>query len=793
MITALLVATSLVHSGSQSALHLRTLTAPATFATATLGMRAPQPIVSEAGIFRYYDMFVARFNARAADDIIAAWAPNYKGSFGASEKDGTPILSGAAFLRKQVAYDGGVNGPDSILVKTIKVSGSTAIVQGHENGSWRQPDQAGNPTDAGISFENDFQDTWQKTGNRWLLVRTKEAAYAEVRGKDLLAYQKQHLALRKRFGLPNPVVAQSAPTSGSVAVRVNTNTGEVIKGTKAFRVTVDTGEVVNQVEFYVNGNLRKSDESTPYDFELNTLDESDGPIKVRFVAYTALSHKAEKELSLTVNNEVGLGPEAHVKRGQDALTANKWDEAITEGRIALKARPNYVPARIVLARAFLGNGIIDEALNNLQEAAAAEPNNEGVLNLEANVLLRQAFNTFNTGGSRQDTLKAIRESLSGAVNARRKVLDAQVDAINPDRTNPLPYADAAIKAGRYSAAISALNPAFTRDNRRIDVGNRLAFAQMRALRLGDARATVGLMLKYGKPDAYTYALSGILAYEAGDDATSDSMMKQALLDDISNVGVRTAQAYIALRRNRTRTLAPLAQDLAKEEGQRSEVAYFLSSLYNRTGDYSNSRKYFEQALLIEPTNVDVYVEQANRAIQVAMTGKLSSSDKNSTPSDATKEMNAQLDQAASYFEVARLSRPESPEALTGLAIIAMLRGNGADASRFAEAAVKAGPEYTPGLYAYAGALQKQIQSLQAMSTRNREQADAAGGDAGAKLRSDAAVMDRSASDLIKASQDLLIKASKLDPNDLGGRQAPTATEAYRYYARHGQTPVMSAP
>jgi len=34
-------------------------------------------------------------------------------------------------------------------------------------------------------------------------------------------------------------------------------------------------------------------------------------------------------------------------------------------------------------------------------------------------------------------------------------------------------------------------------------------------------------------------------------------------------------------------------------------------------------------------------------------------------------------------------------------------------------------------------------------------------------------MEKTAYDMIKTSQDLLIKASVLDSNDLGGRQAPT--------------------
>lgn len=577
-------------------------------------------------------------------------------------------------------------------------------------------------------------------------------------------------------------------TVAPVTLRVNAKSGDVVRGTKAFRVVVDTDEVVNQVEFYVNGQLRKTDESSPYDFELNTLEEADGAIKVKFVAYTALSHKADKELSLTINNEVGLGAEAHVKKAKECLVGGDYDGALTEGRIALKAQKDYVPARVVLARAFLGKGILDEALNNAQEAVATDPKNAEALDVQAVIALQQAFSTFNSGGDRKETMTSIKNSMITAVNARRAVLDQMVDNAKLDPANPVPYADLAIKAGRYPAAISALLPVFRADNRKVDVGNRLAFAQMRALRMTDANTTIGLVMKYGQPDAYSYALLGVLAFEKGDTIASDEAIKQALLNDISNIGLKTAQAYIALRRNKPATLQPIARELSKEEGQRSEVDYFLSSLYYRVKDYSNSRKFFERALLAEPTNVDMYVEQANQAIMISTDSKLAPQG-----SDPKKESELQLEVAHNYLEVARLARPESPQALTGLAIVAMLQNNPADAVKYGEAAMAAGPEYTPGLYTYAGAMQKEIARLQSRATENRRLADGAGADKGRELRAQASDWEHQASDMIRASQNLLIKAGKLDPTDLGGREAPDGPAAFRYYSRHGQTPVMSAP
>jgi len=120
---------------------------------------------------------------------------------------------------------------------------------------------------------------------------------------------------------------------------------------------VDGLGIITQVEFYVGSDLRDADTSTPYEFKLDTLEVEDGELKVTFAAYTSDGKSTKKALSLTVDNGVSKGAEFHVQQGEEFLRNSKWDDAINAGRVALKAKKGFNPARMVLARAYMGKNV----------------------------------------------------------------------------------------------------------------------------------------------------------------------------------------------------------------------------------------------------------------------------------------------------------------------------------------------------------------------------------------------------------------------------------------------------
>ncbi|OJU62654.1 MAG: hypothetical protein BGO01_09565 [Armatimonadetes bacterium 55-13] len=533
--------------------------------------------------------------------------------------------------------------------------------------------------------------------------------------------------------------------AGAPVINVDVKDREVISGERHFRVTVEAKSPVSQVEFYVGSDLRDSDTSTPYEFKLDTLAEEEGDLKVTFAAYTTDGKSSKKVLTLKVDNGVSKGADFHVKAAADFLRDSKWDEAITAGRIALKAQKGYNPARLVLARAYMGKSVLDRAQKFAEDVVADDPKNLQALELLSVINLQRAFATINRGGKLEDTQKLFAEALKSAVESRRKSIDSQVDGFGQiTDENRLQYVDLAMKAGRFSLVPQTLSSVFASDISNAAIGNRLAYAQVKLGRFAEARATLKDLDKKSAMDGYSYALLATIETDAGNREASDAAMKEAVLSDSENLGVRTAQAYIALKNSNNQVLSRLASDLARDQGQRTEVNYFLSALTNRLQDYERSRKYFELSVLSDPCNSDMYVERGNESINIALNGGLQK-----------KDADVQLENARILFQTALEAQPSSYQALTGLSIVNLLMGKGQDAVKFGEAAVKSNENYAGAYYALSAAY--------------------------ASVRA------------VGESQKANLKAGSLDKVNLEGREVPDGKAAFRYFSNGGRTLVMSTP
>lgn len=541
-----------------------------------------------------------------------------------------------------------------------------------------------------------------------------------------------------------------------INVSVNAKDGDVVRGERSFRVSVATDTAISQVEFYVNGDLRDTDTSTPYEFKLDSVGETDGPVKVRFKAYTVESKTGEKTLNLKVDNELSKGAAYHVDKANELLTEGNYAQARDEGRIALKAEKGNFGARIVLARAYVGLGELDQAQLQAEEAKAAKPDDANALSLLAGINVQRAFRIYAKPDSdRAEVLKQIKDALVGAVDARRQALDGSLDAM--PKQPLLPYADAAIRSRRYTAVIPALQAAFDTDQKNAAVADRLAYAYLRTNRRQEALSTLATLQRAGSLTAYGYALKAVALADAGDDAASDEAIREAVLADSEDLGVRTAQAYIALKRGKTDVLSRLSADLSKEQGQRADVRYFQMALAAKQQRYSDAAKAFQVGVLAEPAMADLYVEYANDAIAVTQRGKLD-------PKDAA----GHYAEARVYFETALAARPEASEALAGLAMVAAFENKSAEAVRYAEAAVRAAPMDAGAYYALAAA-----QALSATALR----------------ASDAAAAGRASA----AAQTANRRAGQLDPKYLEGRQIPDAPAVWRYLDTAGRPTVVAAP
>ncbi|HWD41844.1 MAG TPA: Ig-like domain-containing protein [Fimbriimonas sp.] len=546
--------------------------------------------------------------------------------------------------------------------------------------------------------------------------------------------------------LASALIVLGVPQNSAIQVNVDAKNGDTVSGTKVFRVTVDSSTAIQQVEFYIGNTLADTETSTPYMFTLDTIEDPDGDLKIRFKAYTAENKTAEKALTLHVDNKRSAGAPFHIQAGLDALTDSKWQKAIDEGRIAMKIDPQSTGARIVLARANLGMNVLDKAQNYAEQATQQDPKNDTAYQLLAGINIKRAFSTYaKEGADKSQVMSSISDSFKSAIDARNKSLDIEVDGAGaPSGDNLLRYVDVALAASRFSLAIAPLQDAIKSDPKNLKVVDRLAYAQLRSGRYNDALETLRYAKSQTNLDAYADAVLAEVYWQFNDTANATQAMVTANEEDPDDLGVRTAQAYIALKQNKTSVLAGLVKDLARDQGQRADVNYFLMALSDRLQQYNEARTYFQTAVLAEPTMSDIYVEQANYSIDQSF-------QKDRKPEDKAQD----YAEAKMFYQLAAQARPEAVDALAGIASVNMFLRNVQDAVRYAEAARDAAPDAALGHYVCSGAYQ--------LAGRLNE------------------------------AQTEMKRASQLDQGNLEGREIPSPTAVWKYLIAGGRVPVMSRP
>jgi thioredoxin-like negative regulator of GroEL len=577
--------------------------------------------------------------------------------------------------------------------------------------------------------------------------------------------------------LPSPGSVASAQ-SHAITVSPDVTTGATLTGQRTFRVLVQSDDIINKVELYVNGELRDSQSSTPYLFSLDSINEKDGPLELKWVAYSDQGKTASKVVKVTVDNGMSLGAAEHVDKGTKALQDGNVTSALTEGRIALKIDKKYTPARELLARAYLAQKTYDRAQQYIEDVLADEPKNLEALDLKSAIGLEEAFGVISRDQKDMDTLKVVSNAFQNAVKARRASAQARFDAVGAlTDTNLKAYVSAAIDAQRYSEAISALAPIFLHAPSRADLADRLAYCQIKAGRFEDAAATLNSLKVIGKntSDAYADALTGLVAEFLDKSKVSDAAMDEAALNDFQDLGVQTAKAAIAIRRNDLKTAAQTIPQLANDAGQKTEVDYLLAVLYDQTRRFTDAKAAFRECVIADPLNYDMYIEEGNEALRPILDKQLVKSE----------DVAFNYAYAETMYKTALAAREDSYQALTALAMIKLIEKDPGDALNYAQAAVAAQPEYVAGQLLLAAAADIDATAIRPKTLpsnpNNRDEVDAY--NKGLKM----------ADDLNKLSVKANNEAGMLDPDHAGGRGIPSVSEAISYFVRFGRSPVISRP
>lgn len=531
-------------------------------------------------------------------------------------------------------------------------------------------------------------------------------------------------------------------SAADIKIDCSVKNGDKISGTVEIRATVSATNTVNQVEFYVGGELRSTDTSTPYTYTIDTIPEKEGPIKIQIAAYTSSGDSKKLDLTLTVDNGVDKGAKFHVDNANKFLNVSKWDEALQAARIALKADPNSADAKIAMARAYLGKDQLDKAQQWAEDALISQ---ESVATTEllAGINAERAFRIISASGEKGDALKEITTAFKAAIAQREKTVELRIKAAGAvSDANRIKVADLMMEKHDYSAARRILSEQWNEGSPDLAVGNHLIYAAMRSGRMGEAKRLLDLMKKKSVQDATTFALSAAVDAYYRDFDNAATAIKDGGFDDSEAPSLMSASVYLALMQGDKAAAGSQINRMLGKDINSATVYYFLKTLMFYTGQYSESRDYFQKAILADPLLIDAYIERGYEALVVAANPQ----------SGLDKDKALLLDQALSFFDLAYTIKPDSAEALNGLALTSLYMKKNDDAMKWAQGAVGAGPEFPWTHFTLAAVL------------------NAKGDYRGAVKEVD--------------------KGGELDKVVLQGRGVPSADEAWLYTYRYARVPVI---
>lgn len=531
--------------------------------------------------------------------------------------------------------------------------------------------------------------------------------------------------------------------AADLKISTNLKEGDRLAGIVELSVTVEAAVSLNQVEFYVGDQLRSTDTSTPYSLRLDTVAEKEGPLMVEIAAFASDGSSKRLKMNFVVDNQLGKGAGFHLENARKYLNNSKWDDSILASRVALKADENSVGARIMLGRAYLGKGVLDEAQKWSEDAMLLDENPD-TCELVSAVHIERAFKFTASSADKKEILKQVINDFTAAINTKHKANELRIKALGAETdANRMKLVDLYLANNEYGSAIRLLRKDYKELDPDIAIAGRLMYACMRSGRMQEAGKISLNVEKRSARDAVVWSLtSAIYAYNRFFDKSADAL-KQAILSDSDSPAVMTAAAFSAVRKSDKKAMAGQITQMLSKNITDPEVYYYLSILQYSMGDLIGSRDNFKKAVTQNPLLTDAYIQRGYDALNQALTPAFSS------------DKEYLLEMALGYMDLARLCKPDSPEALNGSALVLMNMNKDKEALAMAQGAAGAGPEYPWAHFTLAAALNK----------------------------------NRNSSAAVKAVD----VAGKLDEPVLSGRGIPTVAEALTYTMRHGRLPLIIAP
>ncbi|MCX7992200.1 MAG: Ig-like domain-containing protein [Fimbriimonadales bacterium] len=380
-------------------------------------------------------------------------------------------------------------------------------------------------------------------------------------------------------------------------ISVNLESGALIKGTVKVVARVQSGALVERVEFTVDGALREVDESTPYEYEWDTVADTEGERTLKITAFLEGGKSTSKELRLTIDNGVAQGAPYHFQQARAAFAEGKLEDALYHTRVALKADSAHRESRVLQIQTLLRLGRASEADDAVEDLARLYPDSMETQELRVAASLRRAKNARNE-----------RELLRTAIDAQHKINQMRLKALGDSRA-PDAIVNRTlllIAEGEAGATINNLLTLLEREPSNTRYLNLLAYAYLSAGRLRDVLVITSTAIRRGAANDYTYAIRGLAAGLLNDSREQERAFTEAEKVEKNSRALLAAQANLAMLSRRAATagrLAAQAQGLSDNSPQVAFARYW-SFVNNR--EYDRAKDAFWRVLDLDPLMAEAY-------------------------------------------------------------------------------------------------------------------------------------------------------------------------------------------
>lgn len=381
-------------------------------------------------------------------------------------------------------------------------------------------------------------------------------------------------------------------------IQVNLEDSAKIRGIVRVVATVQTELLVQRVEFSVDGVLREVDESTPYEYEWDTLPDSEGEHTLKITAVLEGNKTATKQIKVIIDNEVDKGADYHYQQAREQFINGQFEKAIEHARVALKADSGHREARVLLIQAYLRLGRVREADEATEDLVRLYPDSIEAQEFRVAASLRRARTARNE-----------RPLIETAIDAQHKVNQLRLKALE-NNTTPDAIAQRArlqILEGNASAVIGDLVNLTLREDRNTRYLNLLAYAYLQAGRWRDVIVTTDTAIRRQVADDYTYAIRGLAAGMLNDERTRDLAFEQAEKIDRDSKALRAARASLAMLDRRVVTVSRLAVQAQERSDNSPQVAFMRYWSFVANREFDRARDHFWRVLDLDPLFAEVYV------------------------------------------------------------------------------------------------------------------------------------------------------------------------------------------